>query len=156
MLEIVRTSSENLDFVFLVKHLDNYLKVMDGEEHDFYNQFNNIDVLKNTLVIYLDKKPVGCGAFKEYNSKSVEIKRMFTLPETRQKGVASKILTALEDWAKDLNYSSSILETGIRQVEAVQFYKKKGYKIIPNYGQYKDVENSICFKKELIDNEKGQ
>lgn len=150
MLKIIRTNSENADFVSLVKQLDAYLKIMDGDEHDFYNQFNNIDVLKNTIVAYLENKPVGCGAFKEYNSNSVEIKRMFTLPETREQGVASKVLLALEDWAKELNYQSSVLETGIRQIEAVQFYKKKGYKIIPNYGQYKNVENSVCFEKELI------
>jgi GNAT superfamily N-acetyltransferase len=156
MLRLIRTNSENQDFVYLVKQLDAYLKVMDGEEHAFYNQFNNIDVLKNTIIVFINNKPVGCGAFKNYQSNSIEIKRMFTVPDYRGQGVASKILTALEDWAKELNYSTSILETGIRQVEAVQFYKKNGYKMIPNYGPYKNVENSICFKKELIDNEKRQ
>src|SRR5690606_16716699 len=97
-----------------------------------------------------------CGAFKAYHPNCVEIKRMFTLPENRKQGVASKILSALEDWAKELKYSSCILETGIQQVEALQLYKKKGYKIIQNYGQYEHVENSICLKKELIENEKGQ
>ncbi|WP_199757296.1 GNAT family N-acetyltransferase [Formosa maritima] len=156
MLKLVRTNSEHSDFIYLVKQLDAYLKVTDGDEHDFYNQFNNIDVIKNTIVAYFDNKPVGCGAFKKYNSHTVEIKRMFTISESREQGVASEILKALEDWAKELNYSVCILETGIRQVEAVHFYKKKSYKITPNYGQYKHVENSICFKKELINNEKGQ
>jgi len=156
MLKIIRTNSENKDFVYLVKQLDDYLKITDGEEHDFYNQFNNIDVLKNTIVVYLNNKPVGCGAFKQFDSNTVEIKRMFTLPETRKIGVASKILVALEDWAKELNYSACILETGIRQVEAVQFYKKNNYSIIPSYGQYKNADNSICFQKYLIKNEKRQ
>lgn len=156
MLKIIRTNSENKDFVSLVKQLDDYLKITDGEEHDFYNQFNNIDVLKNTIVVYLNNKPVGCGAFKQFDSNTVEIKRMFTLPETRKIGVASKILIALEDWAKELNYTACILETGIRQVEAVQFYKKNKYNIIPSYGQYKNVDNSICFQKYLIKNEKRQ
>ena len=49
---------------------------------------------------------------------------------------------------------SQILETGKRQKEAVQFYKKNKYTIIPNFGQYKNVENSICFIKQLR-NEKG-
>ncbi|PWK17732.1 GNAT family N-acetyltransferase [Xanthomarina spongicola] len=147
MLEIIRTNSENEDFVSLVKQLDDYLKITDGEEHAFYNQFNNIDVLKNTIVLYLNNKPVGCGAFKQFDSNTVEIKRMFTLPETREQGIATKILNALEDWAKELKYSACILETGIRQVEAVQFYKKNKYTIIPSYGQYKNVDNSICFQK---------
>lgn len=153
MIELIRTNSDNNDFVNLVKLLNAYLKTVDGDEHDFYMQYNNIDVLKNVVVAYLDKKPVGCGAFKKFDDTSVEIKRMYTLPETRNNGVASAILNELEVWAKELGNTSTILETGKRQVEAVQFYKKNNYNSIPNFGQYANVENSLCFKK-LLD-EKG-
>lgn len=148
-MEIVRTTSNNKDFVLLVQKLDNYLKITDGEEHDFYNQFNNIDVLKHVVIAYKNNQPIGCGAFKPYNTTTVEIKRMFTAPETRGQGVASKILNELEVWAKQTGYTSTILETGKRQIEAVAFYKKCEYLTIPNYGQYKNMENSVCFKKEL-------
>ena len=47
MIKIIRTDSKNNDFSNLVKDLDTYLKTTDGDEHDFYNQFNNIDVLNN-------------------------------------------------------------------------------------------------------------
>lgn len=150
MLTIIRTNSEHNDFINLVKQLDTYLKVIDGDDHDFYNQYNNIDTLKHTVVVYLNNKPIGCGAFKKFGNKSVEIKRMFTLPEARAKGVATKILNELEVWAKKLNYNSCILETGKKQIEAVQFYKKNNYKIIANYGQYVNIETSVCFEKELI------
>ncbi|MGB1308651.1 MAG: GNAT family N-acetyltransferase [Oceanihabitans sp.] len=149
MLSIVKTNSKNNDFKHLVKHLDAYLKVTDGEEHDFYNQFNHIDVLQHTIVAYKNKIPVSCGAFKKINADSVEIKRMFTQKEARKFGIASQVLVALENWAKELGYKNCILETGIRQKEAVQFYKKNNYKIIPNYGPYINMENSICFKKEI-------
>ena len=149
MIKLIRTNSENLDFVYLVKQLDAYLKITDGDEHDFYNQFNNIDVIKHTVVAYINNKPVGCGAFKAFEEDAVEIKRMFTTPDARGTGIASKILVELELWAKELNYKSCILETGIRQVEAVSFYKKNKYESISNYGQYKDVANSLCFKKNL-------
>jgi len=149
-MNLVRTNSENDDFVYLVKQLDAYLKITDGEEHDFYNQYNNMDVLKHVIVAYIDNKPVGCGAFKEFNKSSVEIKRMFTNPDTRGNGIASAVLEALEIWAKELQYNTCILETGIRQVEAVSFYKKSKYQIITNYGQYATMENSLCFEKELI------
>ncbi len=149
-MNLVRTNSENDDFVYLVKQLDAYLKITDGEEHDFYNQYNNIDVLKHVIVAYIDNKPVGCGAFKEFNKNSVEIKRMFTNPDARGNGIASAVLEALEIWTKELQYNTCILETGIRQVEAVSFYKKSKYQIIPNYGQYATMENSLCFEKELI------
>ncbi len=149
MLTLIRTNSDHPDFINLVKDLDAYLKIVDGDDHEFYNQFNNIDVLKHTVIAYLDNQPVGCGAFKAYNNSSVEIKRMYTSPIARNKGIASAILKDLEDWAKELNIKSTLLETGLKQTEAVKFYKKNNYKIIPNFGQYAGVENSICFLKEL-------
>ena len=149
MIKIVRTNSENQDFINLVKKLDAYLKITDGNEHDFYNQFNNIDVLKNVVVIYIDEIAVGCGAIKEFDLSSVEVKRMFVAPKNRGKGFAQKILKELETWAKELGYKKCVLETGKRQIEAVNFYKKCNYKVIPNYGQYKQMENSICFEKVL-------
>ena len=149
MIKIVRTNSHNADFIFLVNQLDAYLKITDGDEHDFYNQFNSIDTIKHIVVAYLENQPVGCGAFKEFNQTSVEVKRMFTLTESRGKGIAALILKELEEWATELNYSSSVLETGIRQTEAVAFYKKNLYKIIPNYGQYLGIENSLCFEKKI-------
>jgi GNAT superfamily N-acetyltransferase len=148
-MKLVRTNSENPDFINLVKDLDAYLKVIDGDEHAFYKQYNNIDVLKHTVVAYLNEKPVGCGAFKKFDKGSVEIKRMFTDTSVRGKGIATKILSELEIWASELNYKSCILETGIRQVEAVNFYKKNQYTIVPNYGQYINISNSLCFKKML-------
>lgn len=148
-MKIVRTNSENQDFIYLVKQLDAYLKITDGDEHDFYNQFNNIDVLKNVVLIYLNDIAVGCGAIKKMDNSAVEVKRMFVSSDKRGKGIAQKILTELEVWAKELGYKKCILETGKRQVEAVNFYHKCKYKVIPNYGQYAKMENSICFEKEL-------
>ena len=144
-----RTNSENKDFINLIKHLDAYLKVTDEDEHDFYNQFNNIDVLKEVVVLYNDENAVGCGAIKKFDNNAVEVKRMFVDESFRNKGFAQKILTELEILAKELGYKKCVLETGKRQVEAVQFYKKCGYKVIPSYGQYLNMENSICFEKEI-------
>lgn len=154
MITLKRTNSSNKDFVGLVEQLDAYLKITDGDEHDFYNQYNAIENLKQVVIAYIDDKPVGCGAFKFFENNSVEIKRMFTSEKHRGKGIASLILNELEKWASELNYDSCILETGIRQIEAVEFYKKNSYNIIPNYGQYKGVKNSLCFIKNL-ENEKG-
>jgi GNAT superfamily N-acetyltransferase len=79
----------------------------------------------------------------------VEIKRMFVLPEHRGKGIAGQILQQLEIWAAEGNNSTCILETGKKQPEAIALYKKAGYKIIPNYGQYENVENSVCMEKRI-------
>ena len=149
MIKIVRTSSENKDFIDLVKLLDADLAERDGDDHAFYHQFNNIDVIKHAVVLYENQKPLGCGAIKEFDSTAMEIKRMYTSPESRGKGIATKILSELEKWTKELSYEKCVLETGKRQPEAIQLYTKSGYKMIPNYGQYEGVANSICFEKKL-------
>ncbi|HEY5687988.1 MAG TPA: GNAT family N-acetyltransferase [Yeosuana sp.] len=150
MIKLVRTNSKNIDFINLVKDLDAFLKITDGDEHEFYNQYNHIDVIKHTLVVYLNNQPVGCGALKPFNTDNIEIKRMFTRTEARGNGIATKILHELEAWAKELNYKSCILETGIRQMEAIALYKKNNYQLTSNYGQYINVVNSLCFKKNLL------
>ena len=92
---------------------------------------------------------VGCGAIKKYHEMAVEIKRMYVDKSYRRTGIAEKIVSELENWAKELGYNKCILETGKRQIEAVQFYHKCNFKVIPNYGQYIGMENSICFEKKL-------
>lgn len=149
-MKFLRTNSKNPDFVKLVEQLDQYLKIVDGKDHEFYNQYNGLEALKNVVVCYLDNKPIGCGAFKPYDKKTVELKRMFVLPEIRERGIGSKILDELENWASELNFSKTILETGQRQVEAIALYEKHNYFRIPNYGQYKEMENSVCFEKNLL------
>ncbi|WP_411894644.1 GNAT family N-acetyltransferase [Winogradskyella sp. A2] len=155
MVKLVRTNSKNEDFINLVKQLDAYLKITDGEEHNFYNQFNAIDILNNVVIAYKNNNPIGCGAFKPFDNDKVEIKRMFTIPIERDKGMAAQILKELEVWALELGFHFTVLETGQRQFEAVNFYKKNNYTPIPKYGQYKEMENSLCFEKKLLNNEKG-
>ena len=149
MIKIARTNSDDPDFIKLVKELDDFLAELDGEEHAFYNQLNKIDRLKHVIVAYENNKPVGCGAIREFSTEKMEVKRMYTLPGYRGLGIATTILNELEAWASELSYTKCVLETGKRQPEAIQLYKRNGYKIIPNYGKYADVENSVCFEKEI-------
>ncbi|MCP4975479.1 MAG: GNAT family N-acetyltransferase [Maribacter sp.] len=147
MIEIVRTSSENQDFIALVAKLDADLAVRDGDDHAFYHQFNNIDVIKHGIVLYENQEPVGCGAIKEFDSKSMEIKRMYTTPKNRGKGFATRILSELEKWTEELFFERCVLETGKRQPEAIKLYTKNGYNKIANFGPYNGIENSVCFEK---------
>jgi GNAT superfamily N-acetyltransferase len=148
-IDILKTDSGNKDFQNLVNDLDFYLAEIDGSEHSFYAQFNKIDKLTNCIIIYINKEAVSCGAFKEYDHETVEIKRMYTKDSFRGRGFAKMVLRFLEKWAKEDGYKKAVLETGERQVSAVELYKNSGYKITPNYGQYEGIENSICFLKEL-------
>jgi putative acetyltransferase len=149
MIRIIRTDSDNQDFLKLVKYLDADLAERDGNDHSFYAQFNKIDNIKHIVVAYENNKPVGCGVIKEYTPSTMEIKRMYTFPENRGKGIAARVLTELEIWATELSCEKCILETGKRQPEAIELYKKNGYKLIPNYGQYLEIENSVCFEKDI-------
>jgi len=149
MIRLKRTDSENQDFIALVKHLDADLAERDGDEHSFYDQFNKVGKIKYVVVAYENDKPISCGGLKAYSSNTLEIKRMYTIPEWRGKGIATKILAELEIWAAELSFEKCILETGKRQPEAIGLYKKNGYKIIPSYGQYSEIENSLCFEKKI-------
>ncbi|KUF37838.1 GNAT family acetyltransferase [Myroides marinus] len=149
MLNIVRTNSDNTDFLNLITHLDQYLRVLDGEDHSFFAQFNKVDHINHVIVIYLDNVAVACGAIKEYEVGTMEVKRMFTSPATRGKGIASTVLRELEQWSLELGYTRCILEMGKLQTQAEILYRKNNYTVIPNYGQYEGVESSLCFEKLL-------
>lgn len=149
MQELKRTNSSNMDFQFLVNFLDQDLKIKDGDDHAFYAQYNKSDNIQHVIIYYSDNRPIGCGAIKPYETNIAEIKRMFVMPASRGQGIALKILYALEAWAKELNFQECILETGKKQIEALKLYPKAGYTIIPNYGQYQNMENSVCMKKTL-------
>lgn len=150
MLHLLRTTSANPDFQNLVIELDKHLAIMNGDTNDFFVQFNKIDLIKNVVVAYNNQLPVGCGAIKEYDAQTIEIKRMFVVPEMRGKGVAVAVLNELENWARELSYTKCILETGTNMLDAIGLYKKMGYENIPNYGQYVGVENSVCFEKTIM------
>ena len=151
MITTLRTDSDHVDFVQLVAKLDQDLAIRDGDEHSFYTQYNKIDKIKHVVIAFENGIPLACGAIKEFDDEKMEVKRMYSTPESRGKGIASVILAELEKWTKELTYSKCILETGKKQPEAIRLYQKNGYRQIPNYGQYAEVENSVCFEKQLID-----
>ncbi|MDM1378562.1 GNAT family N-acetyltransferase [Myroides marinus] len=149
MLNIVRTNSDNTDFLNLITHLDQYLRVLDGEDHSFFAQFNKVDHINHVIVIYQDNLAIACGAIKEYEVGTMEVKRMFTSPAARGRGIASTVLKELEQWSLELGYTRCILEMGKLQTQAEILYRKNNYTVIPNYGQYEGVESSLCFEKLL-------
>jgi putative acetyltransferase len=150
MVKLIKTDSENIHFVNLVKLLDTDLAIKNGADHSFYAQFNKINNIKHVILAFENDLAVGCGAIKPFDQIAMEVKRMYILPTYRKNGIATIILNALEAWAKELGYIKTVLETGKRQPEAIALYQKNEYKITQNYGQYKGIENSVCFEKLLI------
>lgn len=149
MLSLIRTDSQNPDFIELVMHLDAELAIRDGDDHDFYHQFNKIDHIRHVVVGFDQGVPVGCGAIKPFDAETMEVKRMYVPLEYRGRGIAVQVLSELEKWAAELGMTRCILETGKMQPEAIALYSKCGYSVIPNYGQYIGVDNSVCFEKKL-------
>ena len=105
----------------------------------------SIESLDKTLFVTLE----GNKAIKKYSEDTMEVKRMFVSPENRGKGIASQILNELTIWSKELGYTRCILETGVKQLSAIALYKKNSFEVISNYGEYENIDNSICFEKFL-------
>jgi putative acetyltransferase len=147
MIEIFRTDSTNTDFKILVSQLDKELFERYGQVQSNLDQHNKIETCDAVLIVKGNNNFIGCGCFKKYNKDTAEIKRMYVDPNYRGQGISKKIIGELEGWAKELGYKYTILETGIKQPEAIGLYKKYGYQRIDNYGQYHGVDTSVCMKK---------
>lgn len=146
---LYRTTSSHPHFRQMVGALDEDLMLRNGETQNLYHQYNKTDNISHAVVVYADDLPVGCGCFKPYNDLTVEMKRMFVLPGMRGRKLAAQLLQELENWALEEDYQKAILETGIRQVEAIRLYTRSGYQLIDNYDQYVGMADSICYQKEL-------
>lgn len=149
MTELIRTTSDNADFRNLITALDEDLYQRNGEAQLQYRQYNQVDLINHVVLIYIEGKPVGCGCYKRFDDQTVEMKRMFVLPEMRGKQLAAQMLQELEKWAIEEGNTGAVLETGHRQVEAIRLYTMAGYSLIENYGQYVGMKDSICYRKEL-------
>ena len=104
-----RVSSADEAFVGLVRQLDADLAIRDGDENAFYAQFNGLEAIQHAVVLYLNEVPAACGAIKEYDATSAEVKRMFTAPEFRGNRLGAVVLSALEDWAEELGYEAFVI-----------------------------------------------
>ena len=125
-VRIVKTTSENPDFVNLISALDKSLWERYPELKSDYWGNNILEINPNVVILYLEEKAVGCGCFKKYDKNTIEIKRMFVSPDVRGMGLAQTILLELEAWASNLGYSFSVLETLYKQKEAIALYQKTG------------------------------
>jgi GNAT superfamily N-acetyltransferase len=148
-LQIGRTTSLDPDFRTLAAELEGELRIRDGDEHENYAQMNRVGDMKHVLVCYAGDEPVACGALRELDGSSVELKRMYVRSAWRNKGIGTAVLVALEEWSRELGFVLCILETGKNQPEALAFYQKNHYRYIPAFAPYQDSENSVCFQKGI-------
>lgn len=148
-ITILRVSRDDAHLRELVALLDADLNSRYGIVQAQYDQFNSLATVDAAVVANLSGRPIGCGCYRRIDETTVEIKRMFVRPEDRGSGAAARLLAELEHWASETGFTRAILETGIKNPEAIRFYTKSGYTRIENYGQYAGMENSICMAKSL-------
>jgi GNAT superfamily N-acetyltransferase len=120
-----------------------------GESDDL--ELHQLEPPTGTFVVAYDDAgvAVGCGGVRRHAEGVGEIKRMWVPPVRRGQGVSRVLLTALEDAARDLGFRELVLETGVRQPEAIALYESAGYTVIPNYGFFADSPLSRCYAKRL-------
>lgn len=148
--QLKRTTTADEDFQFLVHKLDHELWNELLEDQATYDQYNKVPDIKTAVLIYDGEQAVACGCFKEFDSTTIEIKRMYVEKPRRGKGLSKMVLQALEACAKELGYRTAILETSIHFTTARRLYETSGYEIIPNYPPYVGLEESVCMGKELM------
>jgi len=151
MFHLVRESRDSNALQALVRLLDADLNERYGVVQAQYDQFNSLANVEAAVVALDGDLAVGCGCFKRFDADTAEIKRMFVRPEYRGTGVAKMLLDELETWASEAGYSRAILETGIKNPEAIRFYTKSGYLRIDNFRQYAGMVNSLCMAKTLAE-----
>lgn len=78
-----------------------------------------------------------------------EIKRMFVVAAARGRGLARAILAELEASAAAAGRTRMVLETGLKQPEAIALYRSCGYEPVPKFGHYRHDELSVCLGKPL-------
>jgi GNAT superfamily N-acetyltransferase len=101
------------------------------------------------VVAWLGEQAVACGGLRRHDANVGELKRMYVAPSARGQGVSRVLLTELEARAGALGYGRLILETGVRQPEAMRLYETAGYESIEPYGFYRSSPLSRCYAKAL-------
>jgi GNAT superfamily N-acetyltransferase len=101
------------------------------------------------LVAWLDGEPAGGGGWRALGEHRVEVKRMFTVPAARGRGVARALLAELERTAAAAGHSTVLLETGTEQPEAIALYASSGYDPVDGFGHYAGEPLSRAFRKAI-------
>ena len=140
--KIERTTTENSDFKILEQKLDDELYQIYGEMQNNYSSHNTVRDLQ-TIIVYEGNNLVACGCLKILDTDLAEVKRVFVCQNNRGKGISEIVVREIEKLAIESKIKTLILQTGSKQNEAINLYKKMGYTIIDNYGPYVNDSNSI-------------
>ncbi len=150
-MDFNRTDGKDKDFIENCRLLDMELDRRVGKniKRGKYIKHNQLDEIKEAIVVREDGKLIGGGAIRRYDDENIELKRVFVHVEYQGQGIGSRLVSLLIEWAVELGYKRMILETGELLAESCTVYKKLGFKVIPNYGPYVDMPESLCMARDL-------
>ena len=148
-MELRFVPPEHPDFAMLTGKLDAYYIELVGDVHLRYAPYNLPHLFASRIVVYDRGEAVACGCWKDVDETTAEIKRIYVLPEHRRKGLASRMIAALEQDALSAGKRRIVLETARTTADSEALYLSLGYREIDYYGSPAGAENCRCFEKFL-------
>lgn len=155
-LTIVRVEYGHRDAMRLIEQVqDEYVARYGGPDESPIDPLMFVPPVGSFFVGYLGETAVATGAWRQSGvaalgtTRTAEIKRMYVVPAAQRQGHARRMLAHLEATAAEAGYVGLVLETGIRQPEAIALYESAGYTQVPGFGYYRDSPISRCFAKRL-------
>ncbi|MDO4269983.1 MAG: GNAT family N-acetyltransferase [Eubacteriales bacterium] len=150
-MELKFVEVDDNDLLSLVAELDVFFHAGWGETAEKYKAYHDLSGMACAVVAYIDGKPAGCGCWRAFDPVTAEIKRMYVRPAYRRQGAAGKVVQMLEDHAAASGCHRAVLETGADMPEAISFYERQGYRLVPNYGDFIGDEICVCMEKTVSD-----
>lgn len=141
----------HLDFLQLCDELDVFLnRAIGGEDkREKYKKYNHLDTMDYVIIAYDGQRAAGCAALRKYSETEIEVKRVFVKDSYRSRGIGGQMLGHLIKHASELDYKYMLLETGAFLAASVRLYKRYGFEKVENYGDYKDMPESLCMGREI-------
>lgn len=155
-LQVVRVPITHPDAQALIEAVQaEYVARYGGQDESPIDPADFEDPLGRFYVGYLDGTPVATGAWRRSSVRALgaevtaEVKRMYVVPTAQRRGVARRMLAHLEATAAEAGIEALVLETGMKQPEAIALYTSAGYEPIPGFGYYCGSELSRCFGRRI-------
>jgi GNAT superfamily N-acetyltransferase len=101
-----------------------------------------------TVLATVDGEPAGQAGLRTHGTE-LEVKKVIVAEAFRGLGISRKLMTALEDAARELGHHRLVLQTGELQPAAIALYESMGYTLTPPYSPYELMGNALCYEKTL-------
>lgn len=155
-INIKEVASNHPDFLFLKEKMEDYLDVAyantDGVRRKTYRQNDKSLELSSAYIAYDDDMPVGICGFRMKEEAIAELKKVYVLPEYSKGGIATSLISLVEEIARLAGAKYMVLKTGEPLRKAVDLYLRLNYSFIDKYAPYDQDETAICMGKQLEQN----